>query len=119
MRDNIQWTTVTVRGCKDSLLWYSKSIGSSYISANHLEELDKYWVRDNEGYLNFIWKSDTEEPLVHQTRIERCSNPILWYNSYLGQIFDVIYETDSAVWVKTLDNQNAWVYKKDCISMYT
>lgn len=45
--------------------------------------------------------------------IKSCRIPTLWYNAHVGELFTVTYETDTAVWVKVPDNNNAWVYKTD------
>ena len=46
-------------------------------------------------------------------KIKSCKIPTMWYNDFVGESFVVTYETDSAVWVKVENNNNAWVYKSD------
>lgn len=46
-------------------------------------------------------------------KIIKCSNDILWYKDYIGETFKVLFETNTAYWLKTSVSNNAWVYKTD------
>lgn len=48
-------------------------------------------------------------------KIVSCKIPTLWYNASIGQTFEVVWNTDNAVWAKVVDNNNAWIYLEDTI----
>jgi hypothetical protein len=52
--DHIGYATITE--CSDFMYWYSNSIGEVY--PVYRESSDAFWVRDNEGYRNTIFKED-------------------------------------------------------------
>lgn len=49
---------VKVIQCPDSMLWYRKYIGEVFTPFR--EERTMWWVRDKDGYSNFIYKTDSE-----------------------------------------------------------
>lgn len=50
--------SVKVTGYTDSMYWYARKIGSYYDVVR--EETDRFWVRDDDDYLNFILKKDCQ-----------------------------------------------------------
>lgn len=53
--------TVQIKSCTDSSLWYSDHIDSEFELHPHKDaNYDDlaYWVRDNSGYINIIYKKD-------------------------------------------------------------
>lgn len=49
-------------------------------------------------------------------KIIKCSNPILWYNDYIGQEFEVVFVEQNAYWTRERDgvfNCLNWIDKDD------
>jgi len=53
-------TRVKVINCSDALFWYRKYVGSEYEFVVFRTEHDRVWVRDFDGYSNFILLEDME-----------------------------------------------------------
>jgi hypothetical protein len=49
---------IKVISCRDSLLWYSSSIGKAFIA--YREYGDSYLVRAIDGFSNIVYKCDCE-----------------------------------------------------------
>ena len=41
---------------------------------------------------------------IEKIKITQCSNGILWYSKYVGQVFEVVRRESNAVWVKEPDD---------------
>lgn len=62
-----QRNKVQIKSCNDSMLWYNIFIGELF---NVIRETStEYWVRDNNGYSNFVYKQDCEIILKEETDV--------------------------------------------------
>ena len=52
---------IEVISCSDVFSWYDAYVGTKTRFFVSREEFDRYWVRDEEGYLNFVLKKDAKE----------------------------------------------------------
>ena len=52
------YAKIKVINCSHAMYWYSAHIGKYFYAFR--EEADRYWVREPEGYSNFIMKTDCE-----------------------------------------------------------
>lgn len=51
-----------------------------------------------------------------KVKVLKCSNPILWYNQHIGEIFDVLWIEGNAYWTRERDgvyNATNWIYASD------
>lgn len=52
---------IKITSCSDALYWYASYVGTDKEFYVVREEVDCYWTRDEDGYLNFVLKKDAKE----------------------------------------------------------
>lgn len=52
---------IKIIDCSDPMFWYAEYLGTDKEFAVIKEERDRYWTREDAGYLNFVLKKDAEE----------------------------------------------------------